>query len=76
MYSLLVTFCSFQQSMVEQSLSVSAITNKLGCMTSVNIWQICVDYDELTINEHQKKRKVAGALTNPKGISLNSYRPE
>ena len=54
-YSSLVTFCSFHQSMMELSLSVSAITNKLGCMTSVNIWQICVDYNELTINERQKK---------------------
>ena len=30
-------------------------TSKLGCMTSVNIWQDNVVYDELTINGHQKK---------------------
>ena len=32
-----------------------AILAKLGCMMSVNIWQETVTYDELTINEHQKK---------------------
>ena len=33
---------------VFERISNKSITNKLGCMTSVNIWQICVDYDELT----------------------------
>ena len=32
-----------------------AILAKLGCMMSVNIWQETVTYDELTINECQKK---------------------
>ena len=32
-----------------------AILAKLGCMMSVNIWQETVTYDELTINERQKK---------------------
>ena len=27
----------------------------LGCATSVNIWRECITYDELTINERQKK---------------------
>ena len=40
---------------VFERISNKSITNKLGCMTSVNIWQVCVDYDELTINERQKK---------------------
>ena len=31
---------------------------KLGCMTSVNIWCDTVVYDELTINERQKKDQV------------------
>ena len=42
--------------------SNKSITNKLGCMTSVNIWQVCVDYDELTINEHQKKDETFSAM--------------
>ena len=31
-----------------------AILNKLGCVTSVNIWRDSVVYDELTINEREK----------------------
>ena len=40
---------------VFQRICNKSITNKLGCMTSVNIWEVCVDYDELTINERQKQ---------------------
>ena len=40
---------------VFEKINNRSITNKLGCMTSVNIWQDCVVYDELTINECQKK---------------------
>ena len=36
-------------------LTNRAISSKLGCMGSVNIWKDTVTYDELTINEHQKK---------------------
>ena len=32
-----------------------AVASKLGCMTSINIWQDTVLYDELTINERQKE---------------------
>ena len=32
-----------------------AVALKLGCMTSVNIWQDTVVFEELTINERQKK---------------------
>ena len=35
-----------------------SVASKLGCMTSVNIWQDTVLYDELTINERQKKDQV------------------
>ena len=42
---------------VFERISNKSITNKLGCMTSVNIWQVCVDYDELTINECQEKMR-------------------
>ena len=38
-----------------EKINNRSITNKLGCRTSVNIWQDCVVYDELTINKHQKK---------------------
>ena len=40
---------------VFQRICNNSITNKLGCMTSVNNWEVCVDYDELTINERQKQ---------------------
>ena len=39
-----------------------SITSKLGCMTSVNIWQDSVVYDELTINECQKKDQVFSSM--------------
>ena len=69
-YSSLVTVCSFHQSMMELSLSVSAITNKLGCMTSVNIWQICVDYNELTSNECQKEYQMFSSMLDAVVVSL------
>ncbi|MCH8163447.1 MAG: AAA family ATPase, partial [Proteobacteria bacterium] len=31
------------------------IATRMGCMTSVNIWKEAIIYDELTINERQKK---------------------
>ena len=40
---------------VFERISNKSITNKLDCMTSVNIWQVCIDYDKLTINKRQKK---------------------
>ena len=39
-----------------------SITSKLGCMTLVNIWQDSVVYDELTINERQKKDQVFSSM--------------
>jgi len=35
-------------------LEKKSIVNRLGCLTSINIWKDTVVYDELTINEHQK----------------------
>ena len=35
-------------------LSNKTIANRLGCITSLNIWKDCVTYDELTINQRQK----------------------
>ena len=37
-----------------EKITKKAILNKLGCVTSVNIWRDSVAYDELTINERQK----------------------
>jgi len=37
------------------SIARKTICNKLGCATAVTIWKDCVLYDELTINERQKK---------------------
>ena len=38
---------------VFEKVSSKAVTHKLGCATSVNIWRDTVVYDELTINERQ-----------------------
>ena len=40
---------------VFQTVSRKSLCHKLGCATSVNIWQGSMEYDELTINERQKK---------------------
>ena len=42
------------QPVFEQILAKS-LTHKLGCTTAVNIWRDSVVYDELTLNERQKK---------------------
>ena len=39
---------------VFEMISIKTLRLKLGCAT-VNIWKDCVQYDELTINERQKK---------------------
>ena len=36
-------------------MSRAATVHKLGYIGSINIWKDCVHYDELTINERQKK---------------------
>ena len=39
-----------------QTVSRKFLCQKLGCATAVNIiWQESMEYDELTINERQKK---------------------
>ena len=40
---------------VFDKLNNKAVLSKIGCMTSVNIWKETVEYDELTINERQRK---------------------
>ncbi len=40
---------------VFEQLNTQAILTRLGCMASVNIWKETVVYDELTINEWQKR---------------------
>ena len=40
---------------VFEKMTKSTLVHKLGCLGSVNIWQDCVTYEELTINERQKK---------------------
>ena len=42
---------------VFEKISQKSLSYKLGCAASVNIWRDCVLYDELTINERQKKDK-------------------
>jgi len=36
-------------------LTNKTISSRLGYMSSVNIWKDTITYDELTINERQKK---------------------
>ena len=40
---------------VFEKVSTKSLLNQLGCAASANIWRDCVAYDELTINERQKK---------------------
>ena len=40
---------------VFEKIAKKSIQYKLGCTTSINIWRDAVAYDELTINERQKK---------------------
>ena len=47
-----------------ESVNNKAIQSKLGCITSVNIWKDTIVYDELTINERQKKDKSYSMLLN------------
>ena len=43
-------------------VSNKSVALKLGCMTSVNIWQETVLYEELTINECQKADLVFSSM--------------
>ena len=45
-----------------EKISNKSVAFKLGCMTSVNIWQVTVVYDELTINERQKEDLVFSSM--------------
>ena len=42
---------------VFEMIATKSLLFKLGCATSVNIWRESVIYDELTINERQRKDK-------------------
>ena len=41
--------------LVFDRINSKTLLSKLGCMTFINIWEETVVYDELTINERQKK---------------------
>jgi ATP-dependent exoDNAse (exonuclease V) alpha subunit len=47
---------------VFEKVSNKSVALKLGCMTSVNIWQETVLYEELTINERQKADLVFSSM--------------
>ena len=49
---------------VFEPINNKMIQSKLGCMTSINIWQETVVYNELMINERQKKDKSYSELLN------------
>ncbi len=53
----------FQLPPVNGASVFERITNKsVGCMTSVNIWQDTMLYDELTINKRQKSDLVFSSM--------------
>ena len=47
---------------VFERITNKSVATKLRCMTSVNIWQDTVLYDELTINERQKSDLVFSSM--------------
>ena len=47
---------------VFERITNKSVGTKLGCMTSVNIWQDTVLYDEFTINERQKSDLVFSSM--------------
>ncbi|KAL5497334.1 hypothetical protein EMCRGX_G013794 [Ephydatia muelleri] len=49
---------------IDENVSNKVIATRLGCMASVNIWRETVVYDELTINERQKRDPEFGELLN------------
>ena len=55
--SLLVIFSNYHLSIMSLRRLPKNPSFKLGCATSVNIWRDTVVYEELTINERQKKDK-------------------
>ena len=61
LFALWETSCNSHPSMEHWCLNKS-VASKLGCMTSVNIWQDTVLYDELTINERQKKDQAFSSM--------------
>ena len=46
------------------AVSQKSVTLKLGPMASVNIWKDSIMYDELTINERQKKDPLFSSMLN------------
>ena len=47
-----------------ESVNNKFIQSKLGCIASVNIWKDTIVYDELTVNERQKKDQVYSQFLN------------
>ena len=48
-----------------------AVASKLGCMTSVNIWQDTVVFDEPTINERQRKDQAFSSMLDEVGVAAH-----
>ena len=47
---------------VFETVCQKSLVHKLGCSASVNIWRDSVTYDELTINERQKKDQAFSSI--------------
>ena len=59
---------------VLQRITNKSVVSKPGCMTSVNIWQETVIYDELTINERQKNDQVFISMLDEVGCGCPSQK--
>ena len=73
LFALWETSCNSHPLMEHRCLNKS-VAPKLGCMTSVNIWQDTVLYDELTINERQKKDQAFSSMLDE--VRCGSPNPE
>ena len=57
---------------VFEKIAQKSLVSRLGCTTAVNIWQESVAYNELTINERQKKDPEYSSILNNVRLGISS----
>ena len=57
---------------VFEKIAQKSLVSRLGCTTAVIIWQESVTYDELTINERQKKDPEYSSILNNVRLGISS----
>ena len=57
---------------VFEKIDQKSLVSRLGCTTAVNIWQESVPYDELNINERQKKDPEYSSILNNVRLGISS----